>query len=129
MRLREIINLTTAADRVLLFFLIIATSFSFSFVRHVFPKGTEVEVKVDGRIAYRLPIDVDRIVSVKGPLGVTHIEIKNNKVRAIDAPCENKLCVRQGWIDRGSIICVPNRVIVSVTGGNSKKDGLDAITE
>ncbi|HEX8947555.1 MAG TPA: NusG domain II-containing protein, partial [Dissulfurispiraceae bacterium] len=91
--------------------------------------GSDVRIEVSGRLEYTLPISIDRTVEVAGPLGKTIVEIKGSKVRIKDSPCHNRICVHEGWIDRGAIICLPNKVMVSVTGKTDKKsEGLDGIT-
>ena len=91
------------------------------------PQGQSVTIEVDGKPAYILPIDKDRILSVQGPIGQTIVEIKDRKVRVTDSPCSNKFCIKQGWVGSGSIICLPNRVVVTI-GNKDKKKGPDAIT-
>jgi len=92
------------------------------------PEGHTVVIELDNKPVYLLPLDKDRIVSVEGPLGKTTIEIKNNKVRFLDSPCHNKLCVHQGWTERGAIVCLPNKVIVTIDRGKEKKEAIDAVT-
>jgi hypothetical protein len=75
-----------------------------------------------------MPQSKSVLVSVEGPLGNTTIEIKDRKVRITDSPCNNKLCIKQGWITSGSIVCLPNRVVVTVGNKDRQKDGPDAIT-
>ena len=54
------------------------------------------------------------------------IEIKDGRVRMIEASCPNHLCIRQGWIrfEGQSIICLPNKVTVIVRGTG---DGFDFV--
>ena len=56
--------------------------------------------------------------------GKNRIEILDGKVRMIDADCPDELCIRQGWIeyDGQSIICLPNKITVMVSGGDSSVD-------
>lgn len=56
--------------------------------------------------------------------GKNKIEILDGKVRMIDADCPDELCIRQGWIeyDGQSIICLPNKITVMVSGGDSSVD-------
>ena len=56
--------------------------------------------------------------------GKNQIEILDGKVRMIDADCPDELCIRQGWIeyDGQSIICLPNKITVMVSGGDSSVD-------
>jgi hypothetical protein len=98
------------------------------FIKDIMPQSRSVLVEVNGKPVYSLPLDKNRIISVKGPEGNTTIEIKDRKVRITDSPCGNKLCIKQGWINSGSIICLPNRVVVTVGNKDMQKDGPDAIT-
>lgn len=56
--------------------------------------------------------------------GKNKIEILDGKVRMIDADCPDELCIRQGWIeyDGQSIICLPNKITVMVSGGDNSVD-------
>ena len=56
--------------------------------------------------------------------GKNQIEILDGKVRMIDADCPDELCIRQGWVeyDGQSIICLPNKITVMVSGGDSSVD-------
>jgi len=98
----------------------------FIFVGRLMPAGETVIVEVNGKTVYKLALSEDRIVDVKGPIGVTKVEVKDGRVRVLYSPCPEKICMKQGWIRRGVIICVPNRVVVSIKGG--KVRGVDAIT-
>ncbi len=73
-----------------------------------------MQIEVNGRLVYVLPIDKDRTVSVEGPEGRTVIEIKDHRLRVTESPCHNKLCIKQGWIESGAIVCLPNRVVVTI---------------
>ena len=46
-----------------------------------------------------------------------------------EADCPDKLCVHQKAIsaENESIVCLPNRVVVTVT--NSKKEGMDGFAQ
>ena len=81
-----------------------------------------------GRPVYVLPLDKDRIVSVEGPRGRTIVEIRNHRVRIADSACPNKLCIKQGWIDSGGLVCLPNKVVVTIGGHEGKNTAVDAIT-
>ena len=57
-------------------------------------------------------------------------EIKDGKVSMISADCPDKLCVRSREISAvgESIVCLPNNVILKITGEAEKAD-IDAISE
>jgi hypothetical protein len=74
-------------------------------------------------------LNVSRILSVDGPYGPTLIEIENGRVRVKESNCRNQICVREGWISRGVIVCLPNKLVIIVGGSNKyQKQGIDAIT-
>ena len=89
------------------------------------PQPRQVVVKVDGTETARLPFDRDTVYDI-GTGNV--IEIKNGGVRMLSADCPDRICVRTGRITRAgqTIVCLPHRVTVTVTGG--RNDGCDAQT-
>ena len=127
--MKETIKNTTLADRLLFFFLISLSIAGIFVSRDALSQGSDVIIEKDGKPAYTLPLSVDRLVSVDGPYGNTVIEIQGKKVRVKEAHCRNQICVREGWISRGVIVCLPNKLVI-IVGGNNKyqKQGIDAIT-
>ncbi|MPN28974.1 hypothetical protein SDC9_176421 [bioreactor metagenome] len=49
------------------------------------------------------------------------IIVEKDKISIIDADCPDKVCIKTGWIsDAGeSIVCLPNKLIVSIEGGET----------
>jgi hypothetical protein len=120
---------TTIADKILLALLMLVSLSGIVFVKEILPEGKNVQIEVNGRSVYVLPKDKDRTVSVEGPEGVTVVEIKDQKVRVTESPCHNKLCIRQGWIESGAIVCIPNRVVVTISNHEDESNKIvDAIT-
>ena len=97
-------------------------------IHQVVSQAQTVRIEVDGKPVYILPIDRNNAVSVEGPLGKTEIEIKDRKVRITESPCNNKLCIRQGWTQHGTIICLPNRILVTIEDQPPQSGTVDAIT-
>ncbi len=110
-------------DGVLISSLLIISISGFVFMDRFLSDSDSVRVEVEGRLHGVYPISENRLLTVHGPLGDTVIEIKNRSVRVVSSACPNKLCVHQGFIKRGSIICLPNRVVITI-GVSS----VDAIT-
>lgn len=92
------------------------------------PEGGTVEVYVDGRLEYSYPLNEDRTFEVRGGEGFNIVEIKDGRVRVTDADCKNGLCVKSVAISKNGqqIVCLPNRMIIVVRGGN--EDEVDAKT-
>ncbi len=127
---------TTAADKLLLIALVIISASGFIFIKKAFPQGTDVLIEVNGKQEYKLPLNSDTTVSVKGPAGETVVQIKDKRVCIRESSCPNRICIHSGWIDRGAIICLPNKVVVSIgsTAGtdpqreDKQNKTIDAIT-
>lgn len=78
-----------------------------------------VEVSVDGNVVRTLDLNKNTEFTVDGYRGGTnHVVIQDGSVRITDASCPDKLCVKQGAIRRTgeAIVCLPNRVIIRITG-------------
>lgn len=106
----------TLADKILLLICVFLSFYSFVYVKEAMPKGNEVRIEVDGKLRYTLPLNADKTVEFSGVIGKTTVEIKGGKVRMKEAPCTNKICIHEGWIESGSIVCLPNKVIVTISG-------------
>ena len=127
--MKETIKNTTLADRLLFFFLVSLSIAGIFISREALSQGSDVIVEVDGKPAYTFPLNAGRLLSVDGPYGPTLIEIERGKVRVKESNCRNQICVREGWISRGVIVCLPNKLVI-IVGGSDKyqKQGIDAIT-
>ncbi len=108
--------------------LIVAGLIVFLFSRFFFIKSVESRVEVTGRAIQKYyDIHEDRVINVEGPLGTTRVIIEDGEVWVEDSPCREKICIKMGRKKRvgEQIVCVPNRVIVEITGEN---ETVDAIT-
>ena len=81
-----------------------------------FKEGTSVIVTVDGKEYGRYSLFIDKKIQINGH---NTLVIKNKTADMIDADCPDKLCVKQKSISKTgeTIICLPNRVVVSIQGG------------
>lgn len=82
-------------------------------------------VTIDGEVFGSWPLSEDRTVEIGDG---NRLVIKDGKADMVWADCPDKLCVNQKAISREgeSIICLPNKVVVSITGGEERE--LDAVT-
>jgi hypothetical protein len=126
--LRTLLNITTPADKLLFTLLILVSMSGYLFGDQFFPKTSSVVIEVDGRQVYLLPATENRTVPVKGVHGYTYVEIRDGRVRITGSPCSNKLCVKHGWISSGALVCLPNRVVVTIGSQTGKNTSTDAIT-
>lgn len=94
------------------------------------PFGSRAEVTVDGRKAARLSLEGPRReITVATPMGPIRVAFGEGSVQITEAPCPNRLCVRAGPASRSgsSILCVPCKVRITVSGGSRGKD-VDGVT-
>lgn len=129
MNSEKLLRGATIADKILLFILVILSFSGIIWIREGLPKGRTVRIEVNGRPVYILPADKEKVVSVEGPEGKTVVEIRDHRVRVTESPCQNKLCIKQGWVKSGAIVCLPNRVVITIGGqGNEPDKAVDATT-
>lgn len=98
------------------------------------PRGTDhpvARITLDGALVEE--IDLERVgeayaFTLDGPGGFSNtILVEEGRIRVSQAGCPDQVCVNQGFISDGAtpIVCLPNRLIIQITGGG---DGLDAAT-
>ena len=89
--------------------------------------GAEAVVLVNGQRWARLNLFHDQELEVPGPLGHSHIRVHNGRVRFVDSPCPNKLCVHTGWLSQGGevAVCLPNRVSVKILAQDPRFDTIN----
>ena len=92
-------------------------------VKNLSHQGEKIHVTADGS-EYEYSAKADGIYKVQGAIGITTFEIKDGRVRIIDSPCPNKICVHQGW--DSPLVCLPNNVIISI---ESEDEEFDALTK
>ncbi|MBA7545629.1 hypothetical protein ES705_37998 [subsurface metagenome] len=111
----------------LAFFIAIAVTGLIAFQAYCNQSGTlQVSIKGDSR-EWLFPLESDRNIEIKGPLGITLVVIEDGAVRVSSSPCPEKICVKSGPVNKPGrwIACLPNRVIIAITGMSEQEfDGL-----
>ena len=117
----------TTADKILIAALLTLNGWFFANWGTGFSKGDWVVVTVNQKETIRLPLNQDQITHVKGPLGLTEIEVKKGRARIVRSPCKNKVCIKSGYIRYADRLaaCIPNRVVVRIVGKSHR--GVDAV--
>lgn len=102
------------------FLLIVCIGISVAIYKGGSVKGNYITVTVDGELygTYSL-LEEQEIVIGEGE-HQNIVEIKDGKAYMLHASCPDQLCVDRNAItyDKQSIICLPNKVVVTVTSDN-----------
>ncbi|MFW5787692.1 MAG: NusG domain II-containing protein [Halanaerobiales bacterium] len=91
-----------------------------------------IVIRSGSEVVERIPIeetyDEKMEIEVNGPIGTSHIEAYEGKVRLYEAPPDDplKTCEKTGWIDKPgpSIICIPNKVSINIEKLDGDLDGV-----
>jgi len=89
--------------------------------------GAEVVVEVDGEELYRLPLSEDTRLNIASGERYNVLVISGGEVSVEDASCPDHVCVRSGKVslDGQTIVCLPNKTVVTVVGGaENELDGV-----
>jgi hypothetical protein len=113
----------TVADKVLSLTLLGVTIAVFWGISSLTTPGSSAIVMIGDQLAYKLPLDANKVVTAQGRIGDVTIEVRGGKVGVTRADCPNHVCVRTGWRSRGGevIVCVPNHVWVKILSNDKPK--------
>lgn len=86
-----------------------------------------IRITVDGETYGEYSLLEDQEIAI----GDTNVcRIKDGEVRMVQADCPDQLCVHQNPVGEhgGTIVCLPNRVVIeAVQEGSQTEDTLDAV--
>ena len=121
---------------ILLFFFFLALAALIAALPLVRSSGNEQKVRIisGGELVGIYPLENDIEVEVKHDGHLNIVSIKNKKVYMKYSDCRNQICVHTGEITRlgDTIVCLPNYVIVEITGnegGGDEDDSVDVIAK
>lgn len=90
-------------------------------------EGKTAVIEQNGTVAARLSLDKDTTYDVKINGKITNtVVIKNHAVSVSYADCPDKICKNHKSISKSgeTIVCLPNKVTVTVEGGENEIDGV-----
>lgn len=111
-------------DYIILSILIFSVVLSFFTVAHLGKESGNLKavIKVDGEIykEIKLKDNYNNFIEINSKFGYNKISIEKNRIKMVDASCEDKLCKDERSISKPfqSLICLPNRVIVYIEGSS-----------
>jgi len=122
----------TKADKMLLAGLLFSALISGAalYSRFFFPSAEPVQavVSIGGKVVRTIELKPGARSSfvVYGRRGPSTVEVDGRRIRMQQAPCDNGICLRQGWIEHPgqSIVCVPGEMLIRMEGAAP----LDAVT-
>lgn len=90
--------------------------------------GDFVKIEVDGSMEAVLPLNEHAIYNVENGNAITNVVvIQDGYVSVSEADCPDKICVNHRKINKTgeSIICLPNKVVITVESNNGNEtDGV-----
>lgn len=86
-------------------------------------QGENVIISVDSETYGTYPLNENREIRIDRNGHENIVAIENGTVYMKSADCKNQNCVEQGTIRQTgeSIVCLPNRVVVRIEGGDSNE--------
>lgn len=107
--------------------IVVTAAALFALLQFIGPVDSSVyiQITVDGDIYGEYSFEKNQEIQIND---TNVLEIKDRKAVMINADCPDQLCVHQRAIFRNgeSIICLPNKVIATVVGGEEKE--VDSVT-
>lgn len=94
--------------------------------------GNYVQITQNGKAAAFLPLNRDCVYEVESGGQTTNtVEIKDGFVSVIYAGCPDQICVNHKRISKTgeSIICLPNKVVISVVDSNGNENEIDGVAQ
>jgi hypothetical protein len=90
--------------------------------------GTTAKIVQDGNVIETIDLSKvqdEKYITVEYEGRSNTILIKDGKICVFDADCPDQVCVNMGWIPSGekSIVCLPNRLVISIIDADSGIDG------
>ena len=89
--------------------------------------GNQASVFIHGKFWSSFDLYQDQEIEVMGKLGKSLLRVSGGKIRFIESPCPNKLCIHHGWAHQGGefVACVPNEVSVRILGPDPRFDAIN----
>lgn len=118
----------TIGDKILVGLVLLIAVASFGTTHLLRDVGSQVLIESNGELFGKYDLFGKETIVVHGAIGTTVVRIQDGRVRVVQSDCREKICVNTGQVQKtgDTIVCVPNRVVVLIVGGNNKK--IDLIT-
>lgn len=93
-------------------------------------EGNTVKITVDGQTFGTYSLEKNQTIEIKTEKGYNLVVIENGTVRVEEASCPDGVCSSHRPIrfSGASIICLPNKVVVSIENKENDRGGLDIVS-
>lgn len=91
---------------------------------------TAIVVSNDEKVSeFKIDVNYEKIYEIEKNGHLNTIEIKDGKIRMLEADCPDQLCVKSKAIDKNGemIVCLPNKMYVKIKGSDNIADGEEDI--
>lgn len=85
--------------------------------------GLTAEIRQNGKLLYSIDLAAQSEAKTY-TVGAMVVTAERGRICVTSSDCNDKTCVNTGWISRAgrSVVCLPNRVEIVITGGNDDYD-------
>lgn len=115
-------------NTILLAGIVLAAAMAAGIFQTVFLKkeGACAVVQVQQKELYRLDLQKETEIMIKGGDGFNKIEIKDGAAAVKEADCPDKICVHTGAVRKtGEIIaCLPHELTITISGADTEEDAM-----
>lgn len=114
------------ADIILAFFLIVLGLIASYTLSAGSETGQMVYIFTDGKQYASYSLSENRTIKIDQNNHINKITIKDRQVSMTFSDCSGQDCVHQGKISKTSqsIVCLPNKIVVEIRGGDSEYDAV-----
>jgi len=90
-------------------------------------QGETARIQVADQTPMIIPLQHSQRYTFDGPLGSSIIEVQDGRIRFVESPCRNQLCVHSGWLqnDAEFAACLPNLISITIAGRNPRFDSIN----
>ncbi|MGD8514095.1 MAG: NusG domain II-containing protein [Granulosicoccaceae bacterium] len=69
----------------------------------------------------------DTQLTIQGRLGPSTLQVRDGRIRFLDSPCNQRLCIHRGWLAHSgdATACLPNGVSVVLHGVARRYDSIN----
>ncbi len=116
-------------DFILIFIILLIVLLSFGVNQFISNKNEEkIEIYVNNKLYKTYNMDDEDEIKIKGKKGYNIVKIHNHGVEMAEASCPDKVCIHEGFITKTSesIVCLPNRVHIKITGYDNNDEDVIA---